>query len=161
MKSQIDFDNDAAVGTHEGAASLQTPTRVIEDFPYDELDSLKDVVRQRITDGETFEQVVRSLAAAEAELLIMDRLAVFVSVVRSAKKPLMFLDCLWMLSGAALREGETILSLAKQHGCSKQAFQQAMERVADKFEFSKTRTERDDSAKEAMASAYFKPNIEI
>jgi hypothetical protein len=157
--NSIDFDNDAAVGTHEGCASLQTPTKVAEDFPYDELDSLKDLVRQRIADGETFESIIHSLALEEAEALVVDRLAVFVAIVRSAKKPILFLDCLWMLSGAALREGDTILSLAKKNGCTKQAFQQAMERVASKFPFPKTRTERDGDAKEAMAGAYFKPNI--
>jgi hypothetical protein len=129
------------------------------EFEYDQTDTLKDRVNQRLKDGEQLADIVQSLAVEEAEYLVAERLAVFVAVVRAAKKPILFLDCLWMLSGAALREGETILSLAKKHGCSKQAFQQAMERVSEAYPFPKTRTERDEEACGHMAAAYFKPKI--
>lgn len=153
--SDIAFENDTAIGTRSASASLITPTRTHEDFNFDAIDDLKDDIRQRMRDGESFDEIIKSLAYAEAEMLVLDRIAVFIALIRSAKKPILFLDCLWMLSGAALREGATIQSLAKKHGCSKQAFQQAMERVGEKFKFPKTRTERDDEAKEAMREAYY------
>lgn len=151
----LDFENDSAVGTHEGTASINSPTKSAEDFPFELLDDLKDSIRERLEGGETFAAVIHSLAIEEAELLMADRLAVFVALIRSSKKPILFLDCLWMLSGAALREGATIQSLARKHGCTKQAFQQAMERVGERFPFPKTRTERSEGAKEAMSKAFY------
>ena len=157
--SKIEFENDLPVGTHQSEARINCPTKTAEDFDFDLLDDLKDTVRERLAGGEAFAAIIQSLAAEEAELLMADRLAVFVALIRSSKKPILFLDCLWMLSGAALREGATIQSLAKKHGCSKQAFQQAMERVADRFPFPKTRTERSETAKEHMREAYFPKTV--
>lgn len=155
MKTQIDFDNNAAVGTHDEAAAIDTPTQLHEEFHYDSLDSLQDTIRQRIKDGEPFEKLIKELSRAQADELIAERLATFIALIRSARKPLLFLDCVWFLSGAALREGATIESLAKRHKCSKQAFQQAMERIAEKFKlFPKLRTQRSEEARANMREAY-------
>ena len=154
----LDYESDSSLaGSHDPTAHITTPTHVCEDFDFDALDSLKELVRERLENGETFEAIIHSLAREQAEDLAIERLATFIAIIRAARKPILLIDCFWMLSGAALREGATIQSLARRHGCSKQSFQQALERVQDKFKFKrKTRTARDDESKQEMKKAYFK-----
>lgn len=155
--AQVEFDNDSVVGTTSGAASLVTSTKIHEAFDFESLDGLRDDVIQRLKDGEDFDAIIKSLAIEEVELLIADRLAAFIAIIRTASKPILFLDCLWMASGAAMREAATITQLAKKHGREKQAIQQAIARVKKEYfpDRRKARNERSDDAKAGMQNAYF------
>jgi hypothetical protein len=155
--SEPSFDNGQVAGTHDALADLVTATKIHSDFSFDEMDQLGDDVRQRLKEGESFESIIRSMAADEVELLIADRLAAFIAIIRTAKKPILFLDCLWMASGAAMREAATIVDLAKKHGCEKQAIQQAVKRIKAQYfpERRKASNERGEDARDAMAHAYF------
>ena len=158
-----EFENGDIIGTIDAAAGLHTPTRTHEDFPFEKVGSFKDEIRQRLRDGESFEGILKSLAVEELEILIADRLAAFIAIIRTAKKPIFFLDCLWMASGAALREGEEIsrVRLAKTHGCSKQAIAQGVQRVKKQYFAGdaktkrKSRNERSEAARKSMAKANF------
>lgn len=157
-----EFENGDIVGTSDAAAGLQTSTRTHEDFPFEKLESFKDEIRQRLRDGEIFESILKSLAVEQVELLIADRLAAFIAIIRTTKKPIFFLDCLWMASGAAMREGISLMDLAEKHGCSKQAINQGVKRAKKQYfphdsrSGRKTRNERSGDAKNAMSKAYYK-----
>jgi len=163
----IDFENNAAVGTRDASAATDTPTILHEDFDFDSLDSIEDIVRQRVKDGESLEQVIQSIVEKRAEEyamdLAIDKLTVFLAEISSHKKPIMLLDAMCWLLGISQREGRTIPFYAQKHGCTKQAFEQFTGRLNDVMHLSrlkgirgqKLRTARDESARAAMGKAWF------
>lgn len=84
----------------------------------------------------------------------LETVRAFIALIAVEKRPLYFLDQLVWLSGLAAKNGISLPMLAKKHGVSKQAFEQASDRTNAHFQFPKTAAQRSEEAKGNMREAY-------
>jgi hypothetical protein len=134
------FENKSAVQTVE--------------FDHAALDSPEDVMREKLDQGFAALDICQAYAAERAKEIALEQIRAFLALVAVEKRPLYFIDQLVWLSGLAASNGLTLPSLAKKHGVSKQAFEQASERTNRYFNFPKTSAQRSEEAKEHMREAY-------
>jgi hypothetical protein len=158
----IEFENQSAVGSADGAASVFTPTKTHEDFDFDSIDSEEDQIRQMLKDGATAEEIVRKFGRGFIEREVEKGLCVILAIIQRHERPMFFLDQLCWHIGVALSNGQSVIDLARKYGISKQAFTQATKRSVKKLclpkKSTKTRTQRDLNARQNMRAAYTKPN---
>lgn len=128
----------------------------IEHFDFDNLDAPEDLVRQRISEGKPIAELVKAWAGALAEQNQADTVRALLSLIIQAKKPRQRVDEIAFACGMFLSEGETIISLAKRHGISKQAFQRGVMTVCETLNLRKTRTMRSDEACKTMRRTNFR-----
>jgi hypothetical protein len=138
--NHIAFENNQPVETTE--------------FDHSSIDSPGDIMRERLEMRTASFEIVQELALEAAKELAMEKVRAFIALIAVEKRPLYFIDQLVWLSGLARNNGLSLPALAKKHGVSKQAFEQAAERTNAHFHFPKTSAQRSDEARENMREAY-------
>lgn len=118
------------------------------------IDSPEDVMREKLAMGFGALEICETYAKEHAKEMALEMVRVLIALVAVEKRPLYFVDQLVWLSGLAAKNGLTLPSLAKKHGVSKQAFEQAADRTNAHFNFPKTSAQRSDGARENMRYAY-------
>lgn len=142
---------------------MQNPDCAFEDgrpvgtstIDFESMDSPGDVMREKLEMGMAALQICEDYSRERAQELAMEKIRAFLALVAVEKRPLYFIDQLVWLSGLASSNGLSLPLLAKKHGVSKQAFEQASERTNQHFNFPKTSAQRSDEARENMREAYF------
>lgn len=125
-----------------------------ENFDPSSLDSPEDIMREKLEMGFQALQICEEFSTQRATEIALDKLRAFLALVAVEKRPLYFIDQLVWLSGLAASNGLSLPKLAKKHGVSKQAFEQAAERTNKYFNFPKTSAQRSEEAKKHMREAY-------
>jgi hypothetical protein len=117
-------------------------------------DSFVDLLRDHIASGGDpwqfcsgfFETEIRARTSAAVKRTLL--------LIRDSNKPKLAVDQIAWTCGLALMEGETVGTLAKAHGISKQAFQQGAERFRRLLNV-RSQTRRDDCARQNMKKANY------
>lgn len=123
-------------------------------FDHSSLDSPEDIMREKLDQGFGALEIMESYVRERAAEIALERLRSFIALIAVERRPLYFIDQLVWLSGLAASNKLTLPALAKKHGVSKQAFEQAADRTNQHFNFPKTSAQRSDEAKEHMREAY-------
>lgn len=121
---------------------------------FESMDSPEDIMREKLDQGMAALEICETYAVNQAREMALEKIRSFIALVAVEKRPLYFIDQLVWLSGLASSNGLTLPSLARKHGVSKQAFEQAAERTNRYFNFPKTSAQRSDEARENMREAY-------
>jgi len=136
-----------------GEKSFAVP---IQHFDFDRIDSPEDFVRERIAQGKEITPLLHAWAKHLAEHEQAKTVRALIALVIQAKKPRQRIDEIAFACGMLATEGATCESLGKKHGISKQAFQNAVEKVCDTLGLRKLRTMRSDEARAKMRKANFR-----
>lgn len=123
----------------------------ITHFNHAEIDSPEDHIREAIALHKPVMPIVARLASGLIQIRQVDAIRSVLALIVEAKKPAQRVDEIAFACGMSLADGATIISMAKKHGVSKQAFQRGVMRVCETLQLRKTRTMRDDDAREKMA----------
>jgi hypothetical protein len=124
------------------------------EFDHSSLDSPEDIMREKLEMGMAALEICEEFAIQRANEMALEKIRAFLALVAVEKRPLYFIDQLVWLSGLAASNGLTLPTLAKKHGVSKQAFEQAADRTNQHFNFPKTSAQRSEEAKRHMREAY-------
>jgi hypothetical protein len=138
--SEIAFENNQAVQTVQ--------------FDPSSLDSPEDIMREKLAMRMSAHEICESYLQERDREKPLETIRAFIALIAVEKRPLYFLDQLVWLSGLAAKNGLSLPMLAKKHGVSKQAFEQAAERTNAHFQFPKTAAQRSDEARGNMREAY-------
>jgi hypothetical protein len=130
----------------------------VESPDFESLDSLEDRIREAIATGGSVKALVQRLIDAEAGERVNEMVAAVVGYIADAEKPRLAADHVAWISGMRIRQGESLPSIAKRHGMSKQAFCQAALRMAALLRLKPARAMRSELAKGLMRSRHFKRN---
>lgn len=125
-----------------------------ETFDPTVLDSPEDVMREKLEMGFGALAICEEFSAQRATEIALEKIRSLLALIAVEKRPLYFIDQLVWLSGLAGSNGLSLPLLAKKHGVSKQAFEQAAERTNKYFNFPKTSAQRSEEAKKHMREAY-------
>lgn len=141
MISHIAFENGQPVET--------------QGFEFQSLDSPEDIMREKLDQGMAALDIINEYAVETAREKSREMIRAFLALIAVEKRPIYFIDQLIWLSGLAGKNGITLPELAKKHGVSKQAFEQAADRTNQHFQFPKTSAQRSSEAKNHMREAYY------
>lgn len=128
----------------------------IQHFDHSRLDSPEDCIREAIRDKKPIMPIVVQLAAALIQHKQIETIRAMLALIVDAKKPAQRMDEIAFACGMALADGATIISMAKKHGVSKQAFQRGVMRVCAALELRKTRTMRDEESRQKMSGTNYR-----
>lgn len=123
-------------------------------FDHSTLDSPEDIMREKLDQGMKALEITEAYSIQRAKEIALEQFRAFMALIAVEKRPLYFIDQLVWLSGLAASNGLSMPMLAKKHGVSKQAFEQAADRTNRLFNFPKTSAQRDEKAKDNMRVAY-------
>lgn len=138
--SDCDFENGKPVAS--------------EWFDHNALDSQEDIMREKLDQGMGALEICEAYSMQRAKEIALEQVRAFLALIAVEKRPLYFIDQLVWLSGLASSNGLSLPLLAKKHGVSKQAFEQAADRTNRYFSFPKTSAQRSEEAKGNMREAY-------
>lgn len=128
----------------------------VEDFDWSRLDTIEDEIKQGLKEGRSVVSMVRELVDMEASERLNEGIAKVLCYIADAEKPRLAAEHIAWISGMRIRQGESLPSIAKRHGMSKQAFCQAALRLAKLLNLRPARAMRSDLAKALMKSRHFK-----
>lgn len=128
----------------------------IQQFNFDAIDSPEDFIKEQIAAKKPIGPVLQAWANSIAEHKQAETVRAIMTLIVAAKKPRQRVDEIAFACGMLLAEGETIISMAKKHGISKQAFQRGVVTVCESLGLRKTRTMRGEEAKETMANTNYR-----
>jgi hypothetical protein len=111
-------------------------------------------MREKLDQGLGAMDICEAYLAEREREKSLEVVRTFIALIAVEKRPLYFLDQLVWLSGLAAKNGLSLPMLAKKHGVSKQAFEQASERTNAHFNFPKTAAQRSEEARKNMREAY-------
>lgn len=111
-------------------------------------------MREKLDQGFGALEICESYSKERAKEIALEQIRAFLALVATEKRPLYFIDQLVWLSGLAASNNLSLPTLAKKHGVSKQAFEQAADRTNRHFNFPKTSAQRSEEARENMREAY-------
>ncbi len=126
------------------------------DFDFDGLDTIEDEIRQVLKEGKSVTELVKKLVNMETNERVNEAIAAVVGYIADAQKPRLAAEHVAWISGMRLRQGESLVSIAKRNGVSKQAFCQAALRLAEALNIKPARAMRSEVAKAAMKFRHFK-----
>lgn len=132
-----------------------------DSFDHAAIDTAEDIMREKLDQGMGALEICEAYAKELAREKTLSWFRMFLALVVVEKRPLYFIDQIVWLCGLAASNGLSIPDLAKKHGVSKQAFQQAAERTNKHFNFPKTSAQRSEDAKEHMREAYTPKPVNI
>lgn len=114
------------------------------DDPAERIDSLEDIIREHPEIEDLIDQRAKERGGGAVSDEMLRNLAVlFIDDVRRALNA----DCLAYASGLAIRMGESMLSLARKHGISRQAFQKRCAEIMAKLGLPPTRAGKSNGAR--------------
>lgn len=125
-----------------------------DSFDHAAIDTAEDIMREKLDQGMGALEICEAYSVQRAKEIALEQIRAFLAIVAVEKRPLYFIDQLVWLSGLAGSNGLTLPLLAKKHGVSKQAFEQAADRTNRYFNFPKTSAQRSEEAKGNMREAY-------
>jgi hypothetical protein len=128
----------------------------IAHFNHGELDSPEDHIREAVAQRRPVMPIVLRLASDLIARKQVESIRAILALIVEAKKPAQRVDEIAFACGMSLADGATIISMAKKHGVSKQAFQRGVMRVSETLQLRKTRTMRDEDAREKMAATNYR-----
>jgi len=125
---------------------------VVPQFVWDPAatDKLSELIEDHVQTGGDVRELLLQILNPEIRELTATALRKMLSFIRCERKPRLAADQIAWVCGLALVEGETIGTLAKRHGISKQAFQQGAERFRALLRI-RSQTRRSDEAREKMS----------
>lgn len=145
-------------GDHEFTENDQgeVVSAFVADFDWSRLDSIEDEIKQGLKEGRSITELVRELVEMEASERLNEGIAKVICYIADAEKPRLAAEHIAWISGMRIRQGESLPSIAKRHGMSKQAFCQAALRLAKVLNLRPARAMRSELAKALMRSRHFK-----
>jgi hypothetical protein len=126
----------------------------VTQFPFDELDSAQDHLREAILRGDPVAPVLQSLIAQQYENDLAETLSLILSLIIDARRPGLVADQLSWAAGLPLTHGLSSSALARRRRVSKQAFCQGALKFRRILRLRKTVAMRTDRARANMAAAY-------
>lgn len=127
---------------------------LIDHFDHSIMDSPESVMREKLAMNVSAFDICESYLKDRDRDRSLEIIRSFIALISVEKRPLYFLDQLVWLSGLASKNGISLPMLAKKHGVSKQAFEQASNRTNVNFNFPKTSAQRTEEARCNMRKAY-------
>ena len=128
----------------------ESPLASYRDDPADRIDSLEDIIREHPEIEELIERRAKQRGGGALSDEMLRNLAVlFIDDVRRALNA----DCLAYCSGLAIRMGESMLSLARKHGITRQAFQKRCGEIATQLGLPPTRAGKSNGARRSYRLA--------
>ena len=132
------------------------PVDKIESFNFEELDSLKDQIREAMAQGNgALTKLVNEFVERQGHLRSNEAIARIILLIADARKPRLMADQLAWVSGMSSLAGLSLPALARRNRVTKQAFSQAAIRLARKLGIDRpSRAMRSLRARKSMAIAY-------
>lgn len=119
-------------------------------FDFDRIDTLESVARDALTVPEAFPAFVVRLRHSIERRCQAELLLCLLGILDKFKNKSLAIDCLKYVGGIAALEGMDMPRIAEKHGVSKEAVHQCSMKVRTLLKIRRTRTMRDDSARENM-----------
>ena len=128
----------------------------IESFNFEEVDSLKDQIREALARGNgALAKLVNEFVERQGHLRSNEAIARIILLIADARKPRLMADQLAWVSGMSSLAGLSMPALARRNRVSKQAFSQAALRLARRLGIDRpSRAMRSLEARHSMAVAY-------
>lgn len=138
----------------------EQPTPVPITQPVYPLDRPEGRILDDVRCGSTLEAAIRreiisQVECREAEIR-QEAISYTLAFIRGYKRPLLALDCLCFCVGEAQARGDTIVTIGRRHGVSKQAVQQCAGRIREGLGLRKVSTMQSEEAREHMSQANYR-----
>lgn len=122
------------------------------DFPFDDLDSDEDKLREAIQRNQPLGPIVVALCDDQLFEARREGALTALELVHGHRNPAMFIEAALFACGSSSVLGQTGTSIAKKFGRTKQNFQQLVGRIQKQLGLAQTRTMRSRQAKANMSA---------
>jgi hypothetical protein len=123
-------------------------------FEPGELDTLEDILREKLQRGESLSEWLRSFAARQIEEARAETGQRLLALVIDARHPRRKMAQIAFACGSRLFDGLSMAAIARRFRISKEAMQQGVHAVASELGLRQARFMRDAAARSRMSRAY-------
>jgi hypothetical protein len=138
-----------------GHGEQSSPVGTVE-FDYDALDSDEERLAEAVLTQQDVKPILAAIVERESSLAAQEAVSAVIMLVLDAANPRTQSEQIGWASGMYTSSGVSMPELAKRHGLTKQAFQQAVRRIRENLGLRQTRAMRSAEAKQHMSVSYHK-----